>query len=701
VPNNKGVYNDFQSGGFSMGLFKWPDKQRQDASVERPEANIDLSRQVENATMPPEIKEVALREAERLAKMDPDSSEYTIGTTYIEHLLAMPWEVRTEDNLDINRAREILEQDHFGLQRVKERILEYLAVRTLRTQRLFRILVVDDEPIARENLVHILSKEGYQVEATPSGVEALKRMQKRTFDLVLTDLKMEKVDGLEVLTRIKQCSPDVAVILVTGYATVDTAVQAMKEGASDYIAKPFHLAEVRSAVSGALDRKRQEQDAKGPVLCFVGPPGTGKTSLGRSIARALERRFVRISLAGLKDEAEIRGHRRTYAGAMPGRIIQEIRSVGCMNPVFMMDEIDKLGQEFKGDPASALLEVLDPEQNRRFMDHYLDVPFDLSRVMFILTANITDPIPVPLLDRMEVLNLAGYTDEEKVEIAQRYLVPRQVSENGLTDFSPQFEDEALLRMIRDYTSEAGLRNLEREIAAVCRKIAMQFVQSNANRQPVVIKGSDVPDYLGPRRFHHEVAEARDRVGVTTGLVVTQSGGEIVFIEATLMKGKNDLILTGSLGEIMRESAQAALSYLRSHAERFLLPDERLCDHDIHIHVPAGAIPKDGPSAGLTIALALLSLFTRRPARREVALTGEITLTGRILPVAGLQAKILAARRAGVRGITLPAKNRVDLEALPEQIKAGLEFHLIESLEEAVDLVLVAPHGKPPGNNDDK
>jgi ATP-dependent Lon protease len=670
-----------------MRFFKRPEDERQSEERTPPEELDTLRRSVEESSMPASAKDLALKEVDRLAKMHPDSTDYTIGVTYIDYLLSMPWGVRTEDNLDLKRAQEILDEDHFGLQAIKERILEYLAVRTLRTQRTFRVLVVDDEEIARRNLEYILSKEGYQVATASSGMEALDLLTRTAFDVVLTDLKMEKVNGIEVLRKVKESSPDVEVILITGYATVDSAVRAMKQGASDYIAKPFQLDEVRGAVHRSLERKRCEQEMKGPILCFVGPPGTGKTSLGRSIARAMERRFVRISLAGLKDEAEIRGHRRTYAGAMPGRILQEIRRVGCVNPVFMMDEVDKLGQEFKGDPASALLEVLDPEQNRRFTDHYLDVPFDLSRVMFILTANITDPIPAPLLDRMELLYLWGYTDEEKVQIAIRHIVPRQVAENGLGDFPPRFTEDAISLVIRDYTREAGLRNLEREIASICRKIAREFVEPGARREPVLIGPDHVALYLGPRRYYHEVAEERDRVGVTTGLVWTESGGDIVFVEATCMKGKDELILTGSLGDVMRESAQAALSYLRSHTDLFKLPEERFRGHDIHVHVPAGAIPKDGPSAGVTIAMALLSLFTGRPARRDVALTGELTLTGRVLPVAGVREKLLAAQRAGVKKVILPRKNRVDLEALPERVRSGVEIHLIESLEEAVDLVL--------------
>ena len=670
-----------------MRFFKKDDEDSQDDTRGMSEELEELKGQVSESSMPPPVESAALKELERLTKIHTDSTEYTIGITYIDYLLSMPWGVQTEDNLDLHRAQQILDEDHYGIRRLKERILEYLAVRTLRTQRPFHILVVDDEEIARKNLAHILNKEGYRAETAANGAEALARIQSKPFDLVLTDLKMEKADGMEVLEATKKAYPDMAVILITGYATVETAVESLKKGANDYIAKPFQLDEVRRAVHGALEKKRHAQETRGPILCFVGPPGTGKTSLGRSIATALERRFVRVSLAGMKDEAEIRGHRRTYAGALPGRIIQEFRRVGCINPVFMMDEVDKLGQEFKGDPASALLEVLDPEQNRRFMDHYLDAPFDLSKTMFILTANTTDPIPAPLLDRMEVLRLSGYTDEEKVQIALRYLVPRQVEENGLTDYPPQWDEEALLRIVQGYTREAGLRNLEREIAAVCRKIAVSFVKPDAERKSVRITSDMVTGYLGPRRYHHEVAEAKDRVGVATGLVWTAFGGDIIFIEATMMKGKADLILTGSLGDVMRESAQAALSYLRSNTKLFCIPEDHFQNRDIHIHVPAGATPKDGPSAGLTIAAALLSLFTGRAVRRDVALTGELTLTGRILPVAGIREKLLAARRAGVSGVVLPLKNRVDVEALPDRIQSGLEFHLIESLEEIADLVL--------------
>jgi ATP-dependent Lon protease len=441
-------------------------------------------------------------------------------------------------------------------------------------------------------------------------------------------------------------------------------------------------------VKKALAKKERTHRPKGPVLCFAGPPGTGKTSLGRSIAAAMGRKFIHLSLAGMKDEAEIRGHRRSYAGALPGRIIDTIRRVGTRNPVFMLDEIDKVGRDFRGDPASALLEVLDPEQNERFLDYYLDVPFDLSSAMFIATANLVDPIPRPLLDRMEVLVLPGYTDEEKEEIALQFLIPRQIEAAGLSHCPPDFTGDGVLKITREYTREAGLRNLDREIASICRKIAREVLQHHGGETARPRIGpQEVERYLGPRRFRYEVAEAGDRIGVTTGLVWTETGGDIIFVEVTRMKGSKGLILTGSLGEVMQESAQAALSYVRSNARRFAIPEDFFVGHDIHIHVPAGAIPKDGPSAGLTIALALISLLTERPARPDVAITGELTLTGRVLPVGGVREKILAARRAGVRTVVFPETNRVDLDDLSPKIRGALEVILAGSVEDVVDKVL--------------
>lgn len=673
----------------------------------------DLRKMIDKAQMPPNAREIATQELEKLAKMSPSTAEYTVGLTYIDYLVTLPWNKQTQDNLDISRAEKILNEDHYGLEGIKERILEYLAVRKLRLDRKCQILVVDDEEIARNNLEHILKREGYHVVPVASGMQALQQLETSEFDVVLTDLRMEKVDGMEILEKTKSRYPDTEVIMITAYATIRSAVEAIKKGAYHYIAKPFQLEEVRSTVKQALQKRLLREEIKGPIFCFVGPPGTGKTSLGKSIARALGRKFVRISLGGIKDEAEIRGHRRTYVGAMPGRIIHEIRRVGSINPVFMLDEVDKIGQDFRGDPASALLEVLDPEQNANFTDHYLDIPFDLSRVMFITTANIVDHIPPPLYDRMEILSFSSYTDEEKEKIAFQFIIPRQIKENGLSRNPPKFTVEAIYKIIREYTREAGVRNLEREVASICRKIAKEFVKHNkslleaatyaeagafeiarevkkekyAEGEAIVVNSNLVERYLGPRKFYYEVAEAKDRVGVTTGLVWTEAGGDIIFVEAVKMKGKKGLILTGSLGDVMRESGQAALSYVRSNAQSFHISADFFNLHDIHIHVPAGAIPKDGPSAGITIALALISLLTERPARRDVAMTGELTLSGRVLPVGGIKEKILAARRAGVKTVILPNKNKVDVENLSENVRKDLQIILIDKIDEIIDLVL--------------
>jgi ATP-dependent Lon protease len=665
-----------------MAFFKKSDHKLHLAELE------DLKKQIDEARMPPKVTQVALHEAEKLTKMDPATAEYTVGLTYIEYVLTLPWNTETEDNLDIIRAEKILNADHYGLDSVKERILEYLAVRKLRLDRRQRLLVVDDDAAARDNLTHILGKEGYDIVSVANGMEALRSLESSEFDLVLTDLKMDNVDGMDLLQETKAKYPDVEVIVITGYATVSSAVETIKKGAYHYIAKPFKIDEVRSTVREALERKRPLKNIKAPVLCFLGPPGIGKTSMGRSIARALERKFVRISLAGMKDEAEIRGHRRTYVGAMPGRIIHEIRRAGSINPVMMLDEVDKIGQDFRGDPASALLEVLDPEQNTQFTDYYLDVPFDLSNVMFITTANIMDPIPAPLRDRMEVLAFSGYTEHEKERIARQFIIPKAIRDTEISRIHPKFTSEAIYKIMREYTKEAGLRNLEREIASICRKIAREVIRDTGNpAENLSVTPELVGRYLGLRKFYHEVAEARDRVGVVTGLVWTESGGDIIFVEAAKMSGKKELILTGSLGDVMRESAQAALSYVRSNAGLFNISEDFFAQQDIHIHVPCGAIPKDGPSAGITIALALVSLLTNRPTRRDVAMTGELTLSGTILPVAGIREKLLAAKRAGVTIVILPEKNRVDVEGLPEDIRKDLKILLIDKVEEAVDMVL--------------
>jgi ATP-dependent Lon protease len=433
-------------------------------------------------------------------------------------------------------------------------------------------------------------------------------------------------------------------------------------------------------------RKLAAEKMRTPILCFVGPPGTGKTSMGRSIAEALGRKFVRVSLGGVRDEAEIRGHRRTYIGAMPGRIIQTMRTAGTINPLFMLDEIDKLGQDFRGDPSAALLEVLDPEQNHAFSDHYLDVPYDLSKVMFITTANILDPIPPALRDRMEVIEFPGYIEEEKLLIAQRFLVPRQVEEHGLQGLNLRFSEKALVRIIREYTYEAGVRNLERAIATICRKVARRVAEGK--RAPHLITPTLLPELLGPPEFSHGLAQEQDEVGVATGIAWTEAGGDIMPVEVTLMEGKGNLILTGQLGEVMQESAQAALSYARSHAKELRLKTQDFDKLDIHIHVPEGAIPKDGPSAGITMATALISALSERPVHREVAMTGEITLRGRVLPIGGLKEKVLAAHRAGVKTILLPKKNEKDLVEVPKRVRRDLRFVLVERMDEVLPVALI-------------
>lgn len=513
----------------------------------------ELQEKIEAAGMPEKAREAAERELNRLAKMNVAAAEYTVSRTYLDWLVSLPWSVSTKDRLNIKAAKRVLERDHYDLEKVKERILEYLAV-----------------------------------------------------------LKLKR-------------------------------------------------------------------DMHGPILCFVGPPGVGKTSLGQSIARALGRKFVRVSLGGMRDEAEIRGHRRTYIGSLPGRIIQGLRNAGANNPLFMLDEIDKLGTDFRGDPASALLEVLDPQQNNTFVDHYLDVPFDLSTVMFITTANILDPIPPALLDRMEVLELPGYTKEEKLGIATRYLVPRQLSEHGLTRDLLVFRKGALKRIIQAYTREAGVRNLEREIGTVCRKVARKVAEGQTEK--TVVTARDIPDYLGAEKFASEVAERKDAVGVATGMAWTPAGGHILFIESVAMPGKGELKLTGQLGDVMQESAQAALSFIRAHAPRYGIPDDFFAKKDLHVHVPAGAISKDGPSAGVAIVTSLASLATGRPARHDLAMTGEITLTGKVLPVGGIKEKVLGAREAGIRRILLPAKNEKDLQEVPEPLRQEMEFVFVDRVEQ--------------------
>ncbi len=666
----------------------WKSKKDQPAETGMPSEISRWKEAVDRAQMPEAVREIALKEIDRLGQLSPASAEYAIALNYLDYLMGMPWNRSTEDNLDIHRAEQILDEAHFGLREIKERILEHLAVRTLRLSRKYRILVVDDEKMTRKNLEHVFTKDGYLVDTASDGAQALEMIARENFDVIVTDLKMERVDGMTVLERAKAKDPSIAVIVITGYASVTTAIDAIKKGSHHFIAKPLRLDEIRTVIQSALARKKLQLEPKGPTLCFVGPPGTGKTSLGLSIARSLERKFIRMSLAGIKDEADIRGHRRSYVGALPGRIIQEIKRTESRNPVFMLDEIDKIGQEYRGDPSAALLELLDPEQNTHFHDHYLDVPFDLSRVMFIATANTTDAIPGPLLDRLEILRLAGYWEEEKEKIAFNYLIPKEIAEAGLRDRPITFTPEAVRTLVREYTREAGLRELQRKIASVCRKTARHRLKETADGTSGNITPETLTTLLGPREYHFETADVLDRVGVATGLAWTAVGGRIIFIEVLQMSGANQLILTGSLGDVMRESARAALSYIRSQASEFGISEEAFNGQDLHIHVPAGAIPKDGPSAGLPIAAALVSLLTNRPCRRDTALTGELTLSGRILPVGGIPEKILAARSAGVKTVILPSRNMDDLKELPAEVKADITLVPASTLPEVLDKVLI-------------
>jgi ATP-dependent Lon protease len=529
----------------------------------------ELREKVTAANLPPAAQKEAERELDRLANMPPAAAEYTVSRSYLDWLINLPWAESTEDKLGVAQAAQVLDEDHHDLEKVKERILDYLAVRSLK------------------------------------------------------------------------------------------------------------------------------EDTKGPILCLVGPPGTGKTSVAHSIARALGRKFVRLSLGGIRDEAEIRGHRRTYVGALPGRIIQEIRRAGSNNPLFMLDEIDKVGADFRGDPSAALLEVLDPEQNFAFVDHYLDVPFDLSRVMFITTANLVDPIIPALKDRMEVLELPGYIEQEKLEIAKKFLLPKQLQENGLSSKRLVFADDALLTIVRDYTREAGVRNLEREIGAVCRKVARRVAEGL--KGATTVTPDELQEYLGPQRFRYQIAEQADEVGVATGLAWTQVGGDVLFVEASLVPGKGNLTLTGHLGDVMQESARAALTYARSHGARRQKISPDFCrsgspekwyeDNDVHIHVPAGATPKDGPSAGITMAVALISVLTKRPAKKTTGMTGEITLRGKVLPVGGIKEKVLAAHRSGLKRVVLPRENEKDLEEVPPQVKEELEFILVEHMDQVLKATL--------------
>ncbi|MBU1231143.1 MAG: response regulator [Proteobacteria bacterium] len=652
----------------------------------------ELRGQVKGAALPESVAAIVAKEMGRLDKTDPSVAEYSIGLNYIDWLSSLPWTSATEDCLDFPRVERILSDRHFGLDHVKERLLEYLAGRTLAASAPPHVLVVDDEEIARTNLEHVLKKEGYAVRTAANGLEALELVRAWSFDLIVTDLKMDKMDGMTLLAEAGRLSPSTQIIIVTGFATVTSAVEAMRTGAAHYLTKPISLDHLRESVRDVLGKRVKLAPARGPVLCFTGPPGTGKTSIGMAIAEALGRKFHRMSMAGMRDEAELRGHRRTYVGAMPGKIIQAIRRLGVNNPVLMLDEIDKVGQDFRGDPGAVFLEVLDPEQNRSFMDLYVDVPFDLSQVMFIATANDLSRLDAPLQDRLEVVHFPGYTEPEKVQIALKHMVPRQCAEHGLTHPYPVFAPEAVRTIISDYTREAGVRNLDREIGSVCRKMARLAMkpESAGNAQgsyPTLVDPALVTSLLGPRRHTHESARPVSRPGVVNGLVWSDSGGEIVLVEAARMRGTGQLLLTGNLGAVLKESAQTALSYIRGNAETFGLNPDFFAQQDLHIHIPAGAIPKDGPSAGVTILMALLSLLTGRPARPGVALTGEMSLGGVLLPVAGIREKVLAALRGGVHTVALPAGNRPEAEALEADIRSQLKIVLATEANELVDVVL--------------
>jgi ATP-dependent Lon protease len=551
----------------------------------------ELEERIEAAGLSDEALKEAQRELNRMRRMPIQAAEYSVIKTYLDLMVSLPWQKTTEDNLDINHARNVLNEDHYGLDEIKDRILEYLAVRKLRFDR--------------------------KDERTNEGEEDVR------------------------------------------------------------------------------DKIRRERE--GVVLCFVGPPGVGKTSLGISIARATNRKFVRLALGGVRDEAEIRGFRRTYIGAMPGRVVQSLRRIESKNPVFMLDEVDKLGRDFRGDPTSALLEVLDPEQNREFRDHYLDVPFDLSQVMFITTANVLDTIPSPLRDRMEIIQLSSYTEDEKVKIAEGYLVPRQIKENGLREGELGFTETALREMVQGYTREAGVRNLEREIGKVCRKVAARIAADEVN-EDMIIDAVDLPIYLGKRKFFsEEIADRLQIPGVAVGLSWTMTGGDILFFEATKMPGRKGFVLTGQLGDVMKESAQAALSYVRSRARDLGIDPSFFQDVDIHLHIPAGSLPKDGPSAGVTMVTAIASLLTGRPVKSNIGMTGEVTLRGKVLPIGGLKEKVLAAARSGLDTVILPKRNEADLEDIPDNVRNEMNFVLVDTVDEVLAAALEAPTNDVSGN----
>lgn len=669
---------------------KHPETEEQEKSSEE-SALQALKDRIDTAKLPPRAMAAATKEFEKLSRTDPAMAEYSVGLNYIDLINSLPWNTSSRGALELKRAEAILNSRHYGLAQINERILELLAAKTLRNAIPPRILIVDDEIIACTNLQYTLEKEGYSCICAANGRKAMDIITSTDIDVILSDLKMDQMDGLQLLEEIKLLDLDIPMILITGFASVDSAVQALKKGAAHYLGKPLNLKELKKTVREVLQSKQTMDMGKGPILCFTGPPGTGKTSIGKDIAEALHLHFIRISLAGLRDEANLRGHRRTYIGAMPGKILSEIQRVGVNNPVFLIDEIDKIGQDFRGDPASVLLEVLDPEQNSRFMDHYLDIPFNLSQVMFIATANDLSTLPSPLLDRMEVIEFRGYTKSEKTHIASQFLIPRQLKEAGLHQEQITFSPQAIGKIITDYTKETGLRNLEREIASICRKLALKRLrarETEAAFPTIQIDEAAIHGFLGPKKFLTDSSADPPLPGITTGLVWSGTGGEALKVETARMSGTGQLLLTGSVGNVLQESAQTALSLIRSKAHTFNIDETLFHTLDIHIHFPAGAISKDGASAGITIFMALLSRLTGQPAHQDIAMTGEITLSGRILGVNGIREKLLAANRTGIRRIILPAANEEDVLALSPDILESLQIFQVSFIDEIIDQVLI-------------
>lgn len=680
------------AGERSMG---WFDRRKTPSPPERktePEAAFRatpaleaLREKVEAAGLPPDILDAARTECDRLDNADPTSPDYAIGWNHIDFILSLPWNKTTKDDLDLVRAEEILNARHYGLRPVKDRILEFLAVKNLHGRRRPRILLVDDEPIARENLSIVFESDGFEVAAVSNGLEAVEAMEREPADIVVSDLKMDGMDGMELLQVLRRRWPGVKVIMLTGYATVKTAVEAMRRGADQYLGKPVNLTKLRGYAADLYDQSLRMEHLRGPVLCFSGPPGMGKTSIGRAVAEAMGRKFFRLSLAGLRDEAELRGHRRTYVGAMPGRILQGIRKAGALNPVIMLDEVDKAVQSFQGDASAVLLEMLDPEQNNAFVDHYLGLPFDLSGALFICTANGVERLPAPLRDRLEVIEFPSYTRREKFEIASRFLAPAQLTLHGLDEHQAAVTPETLTMLIAEYTREAGLRGLRKQLASLCRKLARQALTKG--EKTLTVDPDTAVKLLGPPPYAPAAARSRPKIGLAASLVWTENGGEVIYVEAVRMTGGKQLLLTGSLGEVLRESAQTALSCIRSRAEQFGVAPDFFEGTDIHVHIPAGAIPKEGPSAGLSIAVALLSLLTGRPARRDVASTGELSLLGEVLPVGGVREKLMAAQSAGATTVILPQGCAAAAAALEDEVVRPLDVRFVSSLEEAARIAL--------------